>query len=113
MSQHPLPETVTQAMKALLTHPATLTHDLRKRIEAYAAKRSGGERDDQAIPEELIGYVNKIIFHAYQITDEDIQSLKDTGYTEDNIFEITLCASMGASLGRYESGMRVVKDCAL
>lgn len=104
------PKKVRQAMDALLTKPATLEPILRKAIEAYAAQQSGGERETHELPKELLEYINKLIFHAYKITDEDVLRLKEAGYSEDHIFEITLCASVGASFARFERGMQALKE---
>ena len=107
------PEKVGKAVDALLTQPATLDSDLRQAIESYAAQQSGGKRETYDLPKNLLGYVNKVIYYAYKITDEDVQKLKEAGYSEDNIFEITLCASVGASLARFERGMQALKSNTL
>ena len=59
---------------------------------------------------ELVSYVKKIALHAYKTTDEDIEVLLKAGYSEDAIFEITLCASVGASLVRLERGLQALAD---
>jgi hypothetical protein len=82
---------------------------LRQAVEAYAARLWGGNREAQEIPTDLAGYVRKVALYAYKTTDEDIQQLKEAGYSEDMIFEITLCASMGAGLARLEHGLMVLK----
>jgi hypothetical protein len=103
------PAKVETAVAALLTGPATCAPRLRQAIEAYAARLAGSARDAQEIPSELVAYVDKVTLFAYRITDEDVQRLKDAGYTEDAIFEITLCASLGASLARLERGLSALK----
>jgi alkylhydroperoxidase family enzyme len=103
------PEKVQKAVNALLAKPATLEPVLRSAIESYAAKQSGGNRATYSLPQDLLDYVNKVILHAYKITDEDVLKLKKAGYSEDNIFEITLCAGMGASLARFERGILALR----
>ena len=39
---------------------------------------------------------------------EDIEELKGCGYSEDAIFEITLCAAVGASMARLERGLEIL-----
>jgi alkylhydroperoxidase family enzyme len=104
------PKKAGKAIEALLTKPAALDPALRQAIEAYAAQQSGGERKAYDLPKNILGYVNKVIFHAYKITDEDVLKLKEAGYSEDHIFEITLCAGIGASFARFERGMQAVKE---
>ena len=58
---------------------------------------------------DLQGYVDKVTLHAYKVTDKDMQQLKETGYTEDVILEVTLCAGVGASLARLECGLLALK----
>jgi alkylhydroperoxidase family enzyme len=111
------PPKVQNAVEALLHSPAVCTPRLRQAIEAYAARLSGGKRVSQVaaqtagqeIPANLVAYVEKVARHAYKVTDQDIEQLKEAGYSEDAIFEITLCASMGASLARLERGLLALK----
>jgi hypothetical protein len=103
------PSKVQTAVNALLTQPAVCTPALRQAVEAYAAGLGGGDRPSPELPPELVGYVKKVALYAYKITDEDVQKLKETGYSEDAIFEITLSASVGASLGRFERGLQALK----
>jgi len=103
------PTKVQKAVEALLTHSGSCTPALRQAIEAHAAHRSGGDRETQALPAELMTYVDKVTLHAYKVTDQDVQQLKEAGYSEDAIFEITLCAGVGASLARLERGLEALK----
>ena len=103
------PPKLQKAVDALLTSPAVCTEMLRQGVEAYAARLWGSSRDAPEIPTDLVDYVRKVALCAYQTTDEDIQQLKEAGYSEDIIFEITLCASMGAGLARLEHGLTILK----
>jgi hypothetical protein len=105
----PYPSKIQKAVNALLTKPAALSPALRQMVEAYAAGLGGGVRSPQELPAELVDYINKVALYAYKVTDQDIHVLKDNGYSEDMIFEITLCASVGAGLGRLECGLNALK----
>ncbi len=100
---------VQKAVDALLASPGVCTPKLRQAVQAYAARLCGGSEEAPEIPADLVEYVRKVALYAYKTTDEDIQRLKDAAYSEDAIFEITLCASMGAGLARLEQGLRVLK----
>lgn len=104
-----IPPKIQTAVNALLTKPAVLSPTLRQTVEAYAAGLGGGIRPAGELPAELVDYVNKVALYAYKVTDEDVQGLKDNGYSEDMIFEITLCASLGAGLARLECGLNAIK----
>lgn len=53
-------------------------------------------------PTALAKYVNKVRQHAYKVTDEDIAALRRIGYSEDQIYELTVSAALGAGLYRLE-----------
>jgi len=60
------------------------------------------------LPAELDGYVGKVADHSYAITDLDVDGLRRAGYTEDQIFELTLSSALGAGLGRLDVGLRAL-----
>jgi len=103
------PFKVQKTVDALLTSPGVCTPELRQAVEAYAARLCAGREDAPEIPADLTDYVRKVALYAYKTTDEDIRRLKEAGYSEDAIFEITLCVSMGAGLARLEHGLTVLK----
>jgi len=97
-------------VEAVLTSPGETDPVLRYTVEAFAAEK--GRRPDKqtgTLPVELAAYVNKVALHAYKTTDEDIEALRQVGYSEDAIFEITLSAALGAGMARLESGLFVLK----
>jgi hypothetical protein len=57
------------------------------------------------VPEPLRAYVDKVHRHAYKVTDEDVQALEQAGYSQDQLFEITVSAAVGAALFRLERGL--------
>jgi alkylhydroperoxidase family enzyme len=77
----------------------------RRTIEEQLAEMSMrvGEMMKEIAPD--LAYVNKVVLHAYKVTDEDIEALRQVGYSEDAIFEITLSAAIGAGRVRLERGL--------
>jgi alkylhydroperoxidase family enzyme len=61
---------------------------------------------DGEVPDDLKAYVQKVRLHAYKVTDSDIDRLLAAGYSEDQVFEITVATAVGAGLGRLDIGMR-------
>ena len=113
MSSKAVPPKVQKAVESLLTHAGACTPELRQAVEAHAAGLSGRANPAAPkIPEALVTYVNKVTQHAYKVTDQDVQQLKAGGYSEDAIFEITLSASVGASLARLERGLSALKGAS-
>ena len=103
------PPEVEKAIETLLTHQAVCTPALRRAVEAQAARLGGAQRDVPELPENLSDYVSKVALYAYETTDDDIEQLREAGYSEDAIFEVTLCAAMGAGLARMERGLALLK----
>lgn len=62
-------------------------------------------RDGRDVPEKLRAYVDKVHRHAYEVTDEDLEALARSGYSQDQLFEITVSAAVGAGLSRLERGL--------
>src|SRR4051794_16829627 len=91
-------ELVQQVRRAVLESRGTTSPDVRR----GAAFGSGAD-----VPEALRSYVQKVALHAYRVTDEDVTALKAAGYTEDQIFEVTAAAALGAAIRRLERGMAV------
>ena len=54
---------------------------------------------------ELTAYLDQVVFHAERTTEADVEQLKDRGYSEDQIFELTLCAALGSGLARLNRGL--------
>ena len=46
---------------------------------------------------------------SYRITDEDVTELKQD-HTEDEIFEVTVAAAVGAALDHHDNGLKVLGD---
>lgn len=86
----------TDAIEAL--ERATLDSDV-QRAAAY-----GGE-----LPEPLAAYVDKVRRHAYKVVDADIERLRTAGFSEDEIFEATAAAAVGAGLVRLRAALAVVE----
>ena len=84
--------------------------DLRQRIEQYAHSLSASRQAQAAIPPELETYIEKVTLHAYKVTDEDIAKLKALGYSEDELFEITISAALGAGRSRLEFGLAALES---
>ena len=84
--------------------------ELRRAVEHQAAIHAGRlPEGGPRLPQELGNYVDKVARHAFKVTDADIASLHDAGYSEDAIFELTLCAALGAGIARLDRAMGAMK----
>jgi alkylhydroperoxidase family enzyme len=59
-------------------------------------------------PTELAPYLDKVRENAYKVTDRDVQSLKDAGFSEDVIFEQTVSVAVAAGLKRLDAALAVL-----
>jgi len=104
------PEEVRRLMLAVLDGPGEASKDLRRAAATHAARLGAGHRPALPIPADLEGYVRLVALHAAEVTDEDVAALKQAGYSEDAIFDITVAAALGAGLARLERGLRALPE---
>jgi alkylhydroperoxidase family enzyme len=64
---------------------------------------------DREAPHDFNAYLEKVRRHAYTITDQDVQELKDAGYSEDEIFEYTVSAAVAAGIERLNAGLETLR----
>jgi alkylhydroperoxidase family enzyme len=84
--------------------------ELRRAVEQRAAAHAGRlPEDGPRLPQELKNYVDKVARHAFKVTDADIETLRAAGYSEDAIFELTLCAALGAGSARLDRAIAAMK----
>jgi hypothetical protein len=100
-------------VESILTTPGDTSPALRQAIEARSARLGGRSDPDPpapgAVPEALRAYVDKVACQAYKIADRDLDELKEAGYSEDAILEITLSAALGAGMARLERGLAALR----
>jgi hypothetical protein len=59
--------------------------------------------DNAGLSEPVRTLVDKVAYHAYAVTDADVAAVRTTGLTEDQIFEIVVCAAVGQADRQYTS----------
>ena len=91
---------VEQVRVTVIEAAAQLSVDVRRAIV---------QREPKSIPTPLVPYVLKVALHAYKVEDEDIIGLKRDGRSEDEIFEATVAAAVGAALLRLDRGMAALR----
>ena len=82
---------------------------MRTRYDGLIAELRAAARPERPAPPELAQYLEKVRLHAYEVTDADVQRLKDAGFTEDEIFEHTVSAAVAAGLERLDAGLRALR----
>ncbi len=75
------------------------------RYDALITDLREAAQPDRPAPPEFAAYLDKVRDEAYQVTDADVQALKDAGFSDDEIFEQTVAAAVAAGLHRLERGL--------
>jgi len=96
VSADPHATDMQRLVDTVLAGPGTLDPSIR---------RAAAEAD---VPDALRGYLDKVVRHAYKVTDEDVEALREVGYSEDQIFEATVSCALGACLRRLEAGLSAI-----
>ncbi len=61
--------------------------------------------DDEGLTEPLRTFVDKVAHRARMVTDADMGTLRDAGLSEDQIYEIVVCAAIGQATRQYQNGL--------
>jgi hypothetical protein len=75
------------------------------RYDSLVERLRQAAQPDREAPPEFAPYLDKVRINAYKVTDDDIQALRDSGYSEDVIFEQTVFVAVAAGLKRLEAGL--------
>ena len=93
------PGRLLAALKAaVLDGPGALSPERR------AAAASAGPLDEPAVA----GYVQLVRHAAYRVTDAHIEALRAAGLNDDQIFELTIAASLGAAIHHLDRGLAAI-----
>lgn len=84
-----------------------LHHALVARV-LYAEGRTPTEArraafDNVGLDEPTHTLVEKVCYRAHLITDEDVSALRTAGRSEDEVFEIVVCAAVGQATRQFQN----------
>jgi alkylhydroperoxidase family enzyme len=66
--------------------------------------------DDAGLAEPLRTLVGKVAKQATEVTDEDVEAAKASGLSEDQIFEIVVCAAIGQATRLYDAAVAALES---
>lgn len=75
---------------------------------APALRRAAQEGRDEGLPAPLAALAQKIRSQAATITDADVANLRAAGYSEDQLFELTVATALGQSAQRLGAARRAL-----
>ena len=64
-----------------------------------------GAFDNQGLAEPIGQFVEKVANSAKTVTDADINTLRTTGLSEDQIYEIVVSAALGEATRQYQNAL--------
>ncbi|MEV0659938.1 hypothetical protein ACIBI3_03335 [Actinomadura luteofluorescens] len=90
-------------------HRALVDRVLNGEGKASAQQRARAFGNDGLSPplDELIG---KVVDSPAQVTEADLAAAKASGLTEDQVFELVVCAAVGQSARLYEAGLAALAE---
>jgi len=58
----------------------------------------------------LDGLVGKVALRPTQVTDADFAAARAAGFSEEELFELVICAAVGQSTRLYDAGLAALAD---
>ena len=65
--------------------------------------------DNAGLAEPLRTLIDKVAKHAYKVTDDDIAAARASGLTQDQIFEIVVCAAIGQAARQNDAAVAALE----
>ena len=61
--------------------------------------------DNEGLAEPVHTFAHKVAYGARTVTDADIGTLMKAGFSEDQIYEIVVCAAVGQATRQYKNAL--------
>jgi len=79
---------------------------------ASAEQRARAFGNDGLAP-PLDALIDKVANRPAQVTDADFAATKASGFSEDQLFELVICAAVGQSTRLYEAGLAALAEATV
>jgi hypothetical protein len=93
---------IRTARKALVSRILEGTGEATPSVRRAAFENNG-------LAEPLSTLVDKAARYAYKVTDEDITAARLSGFNEDQLFEIVVCAAVGEASRQYDTALAALE----
>lgn len=105
---------VKQLVDSVFRGRGTSSPGVRGAIHEQARRVVGGgptaaPAEPSVIPPALEPYLDTVIRQAYKVSDADVEQLKGSGHSEDDVFEVTVAAAVGAGVSRLDRALGLLK----
>lgn len=91
-------------------HRALVDRILKGEGRASAEQRARAFGNDGLDPPPLGALIGKVATRPVRVTDADFAAAKAAGFSEDQLFELVVCAAVGASTRMYEAGLAALAE---
>jgi alkylhydroperoxidase family enzyme len=78
--------------------------------KASPEARRAAFANDGVAPEAVRVLLDKVARHAYRVTDEDVAAAKAAGLSEDQIFELVVCAALGQAQRQLDAALAALAE---
>jgi len=75
-----------------------------------SAEQRAGAFSDEGLEPPLRTLIGKVATSPAEVTDADFAAAKAAGYSEDQLFELVICAAVGKSARLYEAGLAALAE---
>ena len=65
---------------------------------------------NDGLAQPLDALIDKVATRPAQVTDADFAAAKASGFSEDELFELVICAAIGQSTRLYEAGLAALAE---
>lgn len=65
--------------------------------------------DNEGLAQPLSTLVDKVARHAYKVSNDDFVAARASGLSEDQIFEIVVCAAIGQAARQYDAALAALE----
>ena len=97
-----------------MTDIAQLHRELIGRVLESTASAPPGLRrsafDNDGLDEPVRTLVAKVAERSFAVTDEDVAAARAAGLSEDQIFEVVVCAAVGAADRQYVAALAALAE---
>lgn len=87
-----------------------------ERVQSGDGHASVGDRRaafaNADVPAAARALIDKITRTAWKVTDEDVAAAKAAGVSEDQLFELCVCAAMGQSTRQLDAAMAALDEAS-
>lgn len=95
--------------KKRMAHKAVVTRVLEGDGRASRGARRAAF-DNAGLTEPLHTLIDKVAMQPTRITNEDVAKVEASGESEDQIFELVICAAIGQATRQYETALEALAE---